>query len=584
MGKLTHFVRICKSWTLRALGRPNYVYDSMALSLLKELEAAMRTAGSPAAAAPEAAACSPAVALRQFVHEQPCEVAAAVVEKPHILQQLLNAAFCSSNTICFNKGVAADVLLLLTVGHFRLAEKAAARSRVGSHVRAHSLSAATAAALEAADDDYTGEANAEAAASAAPCCCTAAAQLLELLCEHVQLLVDAAVGHCASCSSTGAILLSRMATAAPSEALAGQLLQLVVEQQELAVQRADAKAAAEAAALAGKAAAARTQASRGPAAAAGAQTFRSCTDFVSLSDEGSYPMDIEQEQSKQAARACDAAFSAAHTTKIGAALEALTEAACCRPDAVSSALLQYSQGLQVLIDLIFHGVYEPSEDSISRRIGACLGFMALSVLRSVTGTMCGQRDMVLAALAAEKSLYLLLDALPYNNSCAADLLCCISQAPEVQQQLLRLAAVTELLGVVCGQEASLEVRTAAATALANLGHSAAGRQAVSKAVQQHSVGPLVQLLQQQGSSAALASSVAWILEAASTAPAGELLLLPYAAELAGVAVQRHRTRFHSSTVDDLALQAAVWVCRLAGKDDTAVGAAEEVLCVVLDQF
>jgi hypothetical protein len=241
--------------------------------------------------------------------------------------------------------------------------------------------------------------------------------------------------------------------------------------------------------------------------------------------EGSCPTDIEQKQSKQAARACDAAFTAAHSTALGAALEALAAATCCCPDAVSSALLQYPQGLQALLELVCSGSDSGSCCNSSSNT-ACMAFMALSVLWPVTGAMCWQQDRILAALATEEMLQLLLQALLRNSSFAADLLCRISQAPEVQRQLL--PSVVLLLGVVCGQEASLEVRTTAAVAVANLGHNAEGKQAAAAAVWQHSVGALLQLLQQQSSPAALASAVAWILEAASTAPTlpGHQLLLP----------------------------------------------------------
>lgn len=70
-----------------------------------------------------------------------------------------------------------------------------------------------------------------------------------------------------------------------------------------------------------------------------------------------------------------------------------------------------------------------------------------------------------------------------------------------------------------------------------------------------------------------------------TAPQGEQLLLPYAAELAAVAVQRHQAPFHASIChegDELAHRIAAWVCRLAGVNAAAAAAAEHVLQGLLD--
>jgi hypothetical protein len=227
MGTLAQFARVCKSWTLRALGRQTCDYDAKAVLILEDLAAALRTTGSSAAveaaAALEAAACTQssgnaAAALLEAVQAQPCAIAAAVLARPHILQQLLDAAFCSdANSFAT---AAAYVLLLLTAGHSRLAGKAPAV------VSLQAVPEASAAACEVAAEACTETATA-AVTEAVPCCCKAAAQLLELLCEHVQLLVGA-IECCQSCSSTPGLLLSRMAAAAPNEALAGQLLQLVV--------------------------------------------------------------------------------------------------------------------------------------------------------------------------------------------------------------------------------------------------------------------------------------------------------------------------------------------------------------------
>jgi hypothetical protein len=578
MGTLAQIVSVCKAWTLRALGRQSDYYYARASMLIEELAAAVwGLDAAEAAAALQAAACTQsldnaAAVLLQVVHKQPCDFAIVVAEGPHIVRMLLDAAFSSSSTSFAT--AAADVLLLLTAEHSGPAGKAAA-----PQPRAD---AAAAWAIYKLSGSISGSAVMPAAT----------AQLLKLLCNHVQLLLDAV-----ACSQPGrsaaATLLLRIAAAIPNEAMAVQLLQLVAQQHESAAQP------PAAAALAGT-------------TACGAEALCSCANPL---HKGKHPIDIDKEHSTQAAQACDAAC-AARSTVLTAALKALEAAAYCCPDTVSSALQQSPQGLQALLQLVCSG----SDDISSSCCNSCsncarMASVSLSVLQAAIGSMCRQQYWVLAELAKEKRLQLLLQALLSCSSCAADLLSSVSQTPEVQHKLL--PSVKLLLGVVCDPHTPLKVRTAAATTVYNIERSKEGRMAVAEALQQQgskgaagqqqqgskaaaarqlcSVGPLVQLLQQQGSSEALAAVVAQVLERASATPQGELLLLPYAEELAEIALQRHEARDDSTTVDEIAVGLAVWVCRLAGIDGddefehhaavaAASGAAEKVLPIVLDLF